>query len=167
MIVALVAAMAKHRVIGKDGDMPWHLPAELQHFKRVTLGKPVVMGRATYESIGRPLPGRLNIVLSRKVAQPTADEHGVVWVNSPEQAVQQAGHTAELMVIGGGHIYREFLPHADKLYLTEIDLETAGDTFFPDFMSMAQWDVIEAVEHAADASNPHPFTTKVYQRQSA
>ncbi|MGI0152972.1 MULTISPECIES: type 3 dihydrofolate reductase [Idiomarinaceae] len=166
MLIALVAAMAANRVIGKDGDMPWHLPAELKHFKQVTLGKPVVMGRTTYESIGRPLPGRTNIVLSRKHQQPYTDELGVIWVNSPHYAVQAAGHADELMVIGGGHVYAEFLPRADKLYLTKIDLDTAGDTYFPDYQAVADWDLIEAVEHPADASNPHAFVTEVYLRKS-
>lgn len=164
MIVALVAAMAQDRVIGKDGDMPWHLPAELQHFKKVTLGKPVVMGRATYESIGRPLPKRTNIVLSRRHQQPYTDEQGVIWVNSPELALQAAGHSDEVMIIGGGHVYREFLPQAERLYLTEIDLHTAGDTHFPDFHAEGNWELVEKVEHPADANNPHTFFTCVYQR---
>lgn len=167
MRIALVAAMAKHRVIGKDGQMPWHLPAELQHFKRVTLGKPVVMGRATYESIGRPLPGRLNIVVSRQYSEAMTDAQGVVWVGSPEQAVQvaqQQTHSDELMIIGGGTIYEIFLPHAERLYLTDIDLETAGDTYFPDYQAIAEWQLLERVEHPADSNNPHPFTTNVWQR---
>lgn len=165
MHIALVAAMAANRVIGKDGKMPWHLPAELQHFKRVTLGKPVVMGRTTYESIGRPLPGRTNIVLSRKHQQPYTDEHGVIWVDSPQLAVREAGRTDELMVIGGGHVYAEFLPYADRLYLTQIQLETEGDTFFPDYQAAAEWELIESVEHSADSKNPHAFVTEVYQRR--
>ena len=167
MRIALIAAMARDRVIGKDGAMPWHLPAELQHFKRITMGKPVVMGRATYESIGRPLPGRLNIVLSRKYQQPFTDEKGVVWVNSPEQAVQQAGECEELMVIGGGHVYQEFLPHAHRLYLTEIDLVVEGDTWFPDFHASGNWEVREQIEHPADHENPHAFATLVYERSAA
>lgn len=167
MHIALVAAMAANRVIGKDGKMPWHLPAELQHFKRITLGKPVVMGRTTYESIGRPLPGRTNIVLSRKYPQPYTDEQGVIWVNSPEQAVHAAGHTEELMVIGGGHVYAEFLPHAYRLYLTQIQLETEGDTFFPDYHAQANWELVESVEHPADDKNSHAFVTEVYERVGA
>lgn len=165
MRIAMVAAMAKDRVIGKDGAMPWHLPAELQHFKRVTLGKPVVMGRATYESIGRPLPGRLNIVLTRRYQQPFTDELGVVWVSTPQQAVSAAGECEELMVIGGGHVYREFLPFAHRLYLTEIDLNVAGDTWFPDYQASADWELKESVLHPSDAKNPHNFTTLVYDRR--
>lgn len=164
MRIALIAAMAKDRVIGKSGAMPWHLPAELQHFKRITLGKPVVMGRATYESIGRPLPGRLNIVLSRRYQQPYTDEQGVIWVSSPEQAVAAAGETDELMIIGGGHVYNEFLPHAQRLYLTEIDLSVAGDTWFPDYKATGEWQLREQVEHPSDAKNEHSFSTLVYDR---
>lgn len=164
MRIALVAAMAANRVIGKDGRMPWHLPAELQHFKRITLGKPVVMGRTTFESIGRPLPGRTNIVLSRQVAEPQIDAQGVVWVNSPAQALAAAAGADELMVIGGGHIYREFLPHATRLYLTEIELETAGDTYFPDFQANATWHCVEQELHPADANNAYSFVTKIFDR---
>lgn len=164
MRIALIAAMAQDRVIGKDGAMPWHLPAELQHFKRITLGKPVVMGRNTYESIGRPLPGRLNIVLSRRYQQPHTDEQGVVWVSDPEQAVAAAGETDELMIIGGGHVYNEFLPYAQRLYITEIDLNVAGDTWFPDYKALGEWELREQVEHPSDTKNPHSFKTLVYDR---
>lgn len=164
MHIALVAAMAANRVIGKDGNMPWHLPAELQHFKKVTLGKPVVMGRTTYESIGRPLPGRTNIVLSRKYQQPYTDDKGVIWVSSAQQAVTAAGHAEELMVIGGGHVYAEFLPHAQRLYLTQIQLETEGDTYFPDYQAEGNWQLLESFEHPADDKNPYSFVTEVYQR---
>lgn len=167
MRIALIAAMAKDRVIGKDGAMPWHLPAELQHFKRITLGKPVVMGRATYESIGRPLPGRRNIVLSRRYQQPYTDEQGVIWVSDPEQAVVAAGETDELMIIGGGHVYNEFLPHAQRLYITEIDLSVAGDTWFPDFKATGAWELKEQVEHPSDDKNAHRFNTLVYDRVEA
>ncbi len=164
MRIALIAAMAHDRVIGKDGDMPWHLPAELQHFKRITLGKPIVMGRTTYETIGRPLPGRTNIVMSRKYQQPYTDEQGVIWVSDTEQAVAAAGECEELMVIGGGQLYREFLPHAVRLYLTQIDVAVAGDTWFPDFQAAGDWQLREQVEHTADEKNPHNFKTQVFER---
>ncbi|MGQ4276585.1 type 3 dihydrofolate reductase [Pseudidiomarina sp. E22-M8] len=164
MRIALIAAMARDRVIGNHGDMPWHLPAELEHFKRVTMGKPVAMGRSTFESIGRPLPGRTNIVLSRKYQQPHTDEQGVIWVSDTEQAVAAAGESDELMVIGGGQVYQEFLPHAGRLYLTQIDVAVEGDTWFPDFQALADWELKEQVEHPADANNPHAFTTQVFER---
>ncbi|KFZ31282.1 hypothetical protein IDSA_00670 [Pseudidiomarina salinarum] len=165
MIISLVAAMAKNRVIGKDGKMPWHLPAELQYFKRITMGKPVVMGRTTYESVGRPLPGRTNIVLSRSYQQPYKDDQGVIWVSSPEQAMKVAGDVDELMIIGGGHIYAEFLPLADKLYVSEIDLDTPGDTYFPDYHKQGAWQLLDSSEYPADDKNPHKFKALIYQRQ--
>lgn len=135
MKISLVAAMAANRVIGKDGQMPWHLPQELQHFKAVTMGKPIVMGRRTFESIGRPLPGRHNIVITR---HPEALPSAVTAVSSVDEAIRAAGDADELMVIGGGEIYRQFLPIASSLYLTEIDLDIDGDTWFPEYNS-EQW----------------------------
>ena len=166
MKIALVAAMAANRVIGKEGKMPWHLPAELAHFKAVTMGYPVLMGRATYQSIGRPLPGRTNIVLSSRYPQPHTDELGVIWVNSPQAALQAAADGEYLMVIGGGRVYAEFLPYADELYLTHIDLDTAGDTYFPDYNASAQWRCVPGRSYLADANNPHAFATAVYYRRS-
>ena len=128
MRISLIAALAKNRVIGKDNVMPWHMPADLQHFKMVTLGKPVIMGRKTFESIGRPLPGRKNIIISR---DDTFQPEGVEVVHSPEQALFAAGDVAEVMIIGGGQIYQHFLPMATDLYLTFIDAEPDGDAWFP------------------------------------
>lgn len=166
MKIALVAAMAANRVIGKDGNMPWHLPAELAYFKSVTLGHPVLMGRTTYESIGRPLPGRTNIVLSSRYSQPYTDERGVIWVANPQAAVTAAAGAERLMVIGGGRVYAELLDYADELYLTHIDLQTDGDTFFPDYTAGIHWLPVQVTEHAADAANPYPFITAVYHRLS-
>ncbi|MBO2557943.1 type 3 dihydrofolate reductase [Shewanella algae] len=130
MRIAMIAAMAHDRVIGKDNQMPWHLPEDLRHFKQMTLGKPVVMGRKTFESIGCPLPGRHNIVISR---QSDYAPEGVTRVSSFKEAVEAAGNCEELVVIGGGQLYREILPQADTLYLTEIDLQVEGDTRFPEW----------------------------------
>lgn len=130
MRIAMIAAMANNRVIGKNNKMPWHLPEDLRHFKAMTLGKPVVMGRKTFESIGRPLPGRHNIVISRQVDLVI---EGVTCVTSFEAAKQAAGDCEELVVIGGGQLYAEVLPQADILYLTQIDLEVEGDTYFPEW----------------------------------
>lgn len=130
MRIAMIAAMANNRVIGKNNKMPWHLPEDLRHFKAMTLGKPVVMGRKTFESIGRPLPRRHNIVISRQVDLVI---EGVTCVTSFEAAKQAAGDCEELVVIGGGQLYAEVLPQADILYLTQIDLEVAGDTYFPEW----------------------------------
>ncbi|WOT04547.1 type 3 dihydrofolate reductase [Shewanella youngdeokensis] len=130
MKIAMIAAMANNRVIGKDNQMPWHLPEDLRHFKALTLGKPIVMGRKTYESIGRPLPGRHNIVISRQ-ANLVID--GVTTVTSFDDAKLAAGDCDELIIMGGGQLYKSLLAIADILYLTEIALDVDGDTFFPDW----------------------------------
>lgn len=130
MKIAMIAAMANNRVIGKDNKMPWHLPEDLRHFKALTLGKPVVMGRKTYESIGRPLPSRHNIVISR---QADLQIEGVTTVTSFAQAKLAAGDCEELIVMGGGQLYAELLQQSDILYLTEISLDVEGDTYFPNW----------------------------------
>ena len=152
MIISMVAAMAANRVIGRNNKMPWHLPADLKHFKQVTLGKPVVMGRKTFESIGRVLPGRRNIVISR--SEPV-DAKGAEWVKSLSDALALLKGAEEVMIIGGGEIYRQCLPMASRLYLTEIDLTTEGDAFFPDYHSVGQWQLSADVLHLADAENSH------------
>ncbi|MFM5698025.1 type 3 dihydrofolate reductase [Aeromonas veronii] len=163
MKISMIAAMAHDRVIGKDNQMPWHLPADLAHFKRVTLGKPVLMGRKTFESIGRPLPGRRNLVISRN---PDYQAEGIEVVGSVEAALALlAGSSVEeLMVIGGGHLYAEMLPSADCLYLTQIDLAAEGDTRFPAFDD-GQWQRIECESHPADEKNPHPYSFETWQRR--
>ncbi|MEH8166387.1 type 3 dihydrofolate reductase [Aeromonas veronii] len=163
MKISMIAAMAHDRVIGKDNQMPWHLPADLAHFKRVTLGKPVLMGRKTFESIGRPLPGRRNLVISRN---PDYQAEGIEVVGSVEAALALlAGSSVEeLMVIGGGHLYAEMLPSADCLYLTRIDLAVEGDTRFPAFDD-GQWQRIACESHPADEKNPHPYSFETWQRR--
>lgn len=135
--LALIAARARNGVIGLDNRMPWYLPEDLAYFKRVTLGKPVVMGRKTFESIGRPLPGRLNIVVTRN---PDWQAAGVQVAHSLDAALALAAAAApeEIMLIGGAELYRQALPQADVLYLTEIDAEFAGDAFFPE-VDLARW----------------------------
>ncbi|MFB2845461.1 type 3 dihydrofolate reductase [Aeromonas veronii] len=163
MKISMIAAMAHDRVIGKDNQMPWHLPADLAHFKRVTLGKPILMGRKTFESIGRPLPGRRNLVISRN---PDYQAEGIEMVGSVEAALALlAGSSVEeLMVIGGGHLYAEMLPSADCLYLTRIDLAVDGDTRFPAFDD-GQWQRVECESHPADEKNPHPYSFETWQRR--
>ncbi|MEE1954519.1 type 3 dihydrofolate reductase [Aeromonas sp. 75A] len=163
MKISMIAAMAHDRVIGKDNQMPWHLPADLAHFKRVTLGKPVLMGRKTFESIGRPLPGRRNLVISRN---PGYQAEGIEVVGSVEAALAllAGSSVGELMVIGGGHLYAEMLPSADCLYLTQIDLTVEGDTRFPAFDD-GQWQRIACESHPADEKNPHPYSFETWQRR--
>lgn len=162
MIISMVAAMAANRVIGKDNQMPWHLPADLKHFKAVTLGKPVVMGRKTFDSIGRVLPGRRNVVISR--SKP-ADPRGAEWVTSLQQALDVLQQQPEVMIIGGAEIYRQCLPLARRLYLTEIALETTGDAYFPDYHAAGNWRVVAESEHNADHLNAHHCRFLTLQRQ--
>lgn len=159
MIISMIAAMADNRVIGKDNQMPWHLPADFAWFKKCTMGKPIVMGRKTYESIGRPLPGRLNIVLTRD-AELNID--GVTCVTSIDEAVKIAGDVDELMIIGGGTIYEMCLPQAHKLYLTFIDLKVEGDTQFPQWGSDFNRSYSE--QYLADEKNKHDMTFVILER---
>ncbi|GGF85214.1 type 3 dihydrofolate reductase [Alteromonas lipolytica] len=164
MKIAMIAAMAHDRVIGKDNQMPWHMPADLAHFKRTTLGKPVIMGRKTYESIGRALPGRLNIVITTDQSYTLADAE---VVNSIDAALEMAQNTTtdEVMIIGGGTIYANLLPRAHRLYLTLIDLHTSGDTYFPDYNAQGNWQVTDEQRFASDDKNPHAYRFLTLERQ--
>jgi len=150
---SLVVAMALNRVIGRDNALPWRLPADLAYFKRVTLGHPVIMGRRTYESIGKPLPGRLNVVVTRRrdFAAP-----GCVVVGSLEAAWQAARDAGEACVIGGTSLFEETLPLADTIHLTEVLAEVEGDTYFPSFRR-DDWRETEVLSQPADARHAYPF----------
>lgn len=163
MKVSMIVAMAENRVIGLDNKMPWHLPADLMFFKRVTLGKPIIMGRKTFQSIGRPLPGRKNIVLSR---DKNLRIEGVCCVQTVEQALALVQDCDEVMVIGGATIYEQFLPQASRLYLTFIDLKTAGDTQFPDYKMIANWQEIQKEAHQADAQNSYNYQFVILERMN-
>ncbi len=158
MKLAMIVAMANNNVIGLNNDMPWHLPADLQWFKKTTLGSPIIMGRKTYESIGRPLPGRLNIILSRDTE---LEIEGCSVVNSLEDAIktaEEADNTKdEIFITGGAHLYNKFLAEADTLYLTLIDAELEGDTFFPDYTKY-NWQEKQRIENPADDKNPYALT---------
>lgn len=148
---SLVVAMARNRVIGRDNALPWRLPADLAHFKKVTMGHPIVMGRRTYESIGRPLPGRKNIVVTRT---PGYAAPGSTVVSSLEQAWQAAGDAPEVCVIGGSAIFEETLPIADVIHLTEVEAEVEGDTYFPPF-DRSEWIETEVARHGVDERHAH------------
>lgn len=159
MIISMIAAMADNRIIGKDNQMPWHLPADFAWFKRCTMGKPVVMGRKTYESIGCPLPGRLNIVISRDAS---LSIEGVTTVTSIEQALEVAGEVEEVMIIGGGAIYAACLPMANKLYITHIEAEIQGDTQFPDWGNEFKETYSEAYQ--ADEKNAYNMRFTILEK---
>jgi dihydrofolate reductase len=152
-IVSLIAAMANNRVIGKGNQMPWHLPADLGHFKTVTFGKPVIMGRKTYESIGRPLPGRRNIIISRNRNYKI---EGCETAVSLEEAMELVNEVEEIMIIGGGHVYSQAIPLADRLYLTFIDLDVDGDTQFPEFEHLKLTEV-KREKHLKDEKNSYDY----------
>ncbi|MDT8281922.1 MAG: type 3 dihydrofolate reductase [Gammaproteobacteria bacterium] len=151
MIVCLIAAMDRNHLIGNKNKLPWHLPADFFHFKSVTMGKPILMGRKTYESIGKPLPGRMNIVLSR---DSDLKIDGVTCVTTFEQAVAATSGVGELIVIGGSSIYEMLLPRADRMYLTYVDAIFDGDTWFPAF-DMGQWSEVDSVICLADEKNAY------------
>lgn len=157
--ITLVAAMGRNRAIGVDGRMPWHLPGELQHFKAVTLGKPIVMGRKTWESIGRPLPGRQNIVVSRN--QDYLAE-GAECCGSLEAALAIA-RGDEVMVIGGGELYRRAMPMADRMVLTRVDCAPEADTYFPQW-NEAEWQVVSRQAKPADDRNAYACEVLELQR---
>ena len=159
MIISLIAAMAEERVIGQDNQMPWHLPADLAWFKKNTVNKPIIMGRKTYESIGRPLPGRHNIVLSRQAG----NDERVTWVKSVQEALIAAGEVEEVMIIGGGNIYLQFLPFATRLYITQIEAKLAGDTHFPDYTQQS-WQVVYSETHLPDEKNPYVYRFEILEK---
>lgn len=158
-MISLIVAYARNQVIGKDGDMPWHLPADLKNVKELTTGQTIVMGRKTFESIGKPLPNRKNVVLTR-----SQDFHpeGVDVVHTKEEVLAMG----DVIIFGGAEIYRQFLDVVDRLYITEIDLETEGDTFFP------AWDrdayiLVDKREGIVDEKNVHPHAFYVYERKNS
>ena len=153
--------MAKNRVIGRDNDLPWRMPADLRYFKRTTLGHHIIMGRKNYESIGRPLPQRHNIVISRN---PDFTAPGCQVVNSLEAALSAASSDKEIFIIGGASLYAQSLPQAERLYLTLIDAEIQGDTYFPE-IDWASWHETWREPHAADADNPYPYDFVTYERR--
>lgn len=167
MRLAVIVAVAENGVIGNNNALPWHLPADLQYFKRVTLGKPIVMGRNTFESIGRPLPGRSNIVVSRRQ---NYKPEGVQVVASLEQALELAADIAksgdqdELMVIGGAAIYASAIPLADRLYITEVHATVEGDVHLPT-VEWSQWHEVSREQHRAAEPDNVDFSFVVYQRR--
>lgn len=161
MRIGLIAAMAENQVIGKDNELPWHLSADLKRFKQITMGKPIIMGRKTFESLpGGALPGRHNIVISRNHQY---HPEGVTVVDSLDAAVDAAGDVEEAMVIGGADIYFQFLPRADRLYLTQVHTVVPGDAHFPAY-NRREWRLIVEEHHPADENNPYPYSFLTLQR---
>lgn len=160
MRISLIAALDRNRLIGSGGDLPWRLPADLRRFKQITLGKPIVMGRKTFASIGRPLPGRENLVVSRN---PSFRAEGVRVFASVEQALAAANEADEVICIGGAALYESLLPRAERMYLTRIDHAFEGDVWFPAY-DADLWHEVSREEHAPDDRNPYPFAFLVLER---
>ncbi len=160
VFISLIVAMAENRAIGADNALPWHLPADLHHFRELTIGKVVVMGRKTHESIGRPLPHRKNLVLSR---DPHYQAAGCTVVSSLDEACALVPPGEELMVMGGASIYAQAMPRARRIYLTEVHHSVAADTFFPP-LHASQWQETARSSHPADTDNPHAFSFVVLER---
>jgi dihydrofolate reductase len=166
MKLALIVAQSQNRVIGKDNSLPWHLPKDLQYFKKVTLGKPIIMGRKTYESIGRALPGRVNIVVSRN---PDYKVEGVEHAQNLDQAIELAKKVCietsvnEVMVIGGAQIYHQAIEVADVLYLTSVEAVVEGDAYFPE-IDYSLYKQTQKQSHCADDKNPYPYSFVTYEK---
>lgn len=166
MIISLIAALTRNRVIGKNNDLPWHLPDDMKYFMHTTKGHHVIMGRKNYDSIPpkyRPLANRTNIVITR---QTDFNAPGCIVVHSLQQALEkaEAAGEKEAFVIGGAEIYKEALPHAHRLYLTEIDTELEGDIFFPNF-NTSDWKEISRKHHPADSRHNYAFDFVIYERK--
>lgn len=158
-MISIIVAIARNYTIGSANSMPWHLPEDFRHFKQVTMGKAVIMGRKTYESIGRPLPGRRNIVITRNA---DLRIEGCEMATSLNEAIALCDPTEENFIIGGGEIYRQAMPIADKLYITHIDAEFEGDTRFPNIGP--EWREISREEYPCGEKFPHPFAFVDYVR---
>jgi dihydrofolate reductase len=161
--ISLVVAMARNRVIGRDNALPWHLPEDLKHFKAVTLGKPILMGRKTFESIGKALPGRANLVLTRDAAW---ERPGVVAVCSVDEALQRSAGADELAGIGGAEVFQLLMPLATRIYLTRVEADIAGDTVFPP-LDRSEWLEVASRRVAADERNAYDMTFVTLARAPA
>jgi dihydrofolate reductase len=160
-VISLLVAVSRNGVIGKDGKLPWHIPSELKRFKAVSMGKPIIMGRKTWESLPRkPLPGRTNIVLT---AREGWHAEGAVTAAGIDAALVAAGDVPEVCVIGGGEIYQLFLPRATRVYLTEVDCKVEGDTYFAP-LDPAIWREVGAVSFTAESGDSYGYTIKTLER---
>ncbi|MFI3321726.1 MAG: dihydrofolate reductase [Rikenellaceae bacterium] len=162
MTTSIIVAIAKNRVIGKDNSLIWHISEDLRYFKRITTAHTIIMGRKSYESIGRPLPNRRNIVVSRNSDYSAA---GCECVTSIESAIELCKDEQEIFIIGGGEIYKSTLPLADKLYITEVKHDYEGDTFFPE-IDFSQWKEISRESYERGEKYEYPFDFVVYEREN-
>ncbi|GAV19637.1 dihydrofolate reductase [Mariprofundus micogutta] len=159
-MISFIWGQDKNRLIGRDNALPWRLPADMAWFKKSTMGKPILMGRKTYESIGRPLPGRTNLILTR---QPDLQIDDCTVIHSLDEAIAAVPEAEEIMVMGGAEIYALLFDHAERLYITEIDSEFEGDAWFPEFDRSA-WQETYRESHTPDEKNQHPYTFIILER---
>ena len=159
-MISLIAALDENRVIGMGNRLPWRLPADLRRFRQITMGKPLLMGRRTFESIGRPLPGRTNIIVTRNLHY---QAQGCIVCHSVQEALHAVGDVDEVIVIGGADLYEQMLPRARRLYLTIIHATFAGDAYFPAY-DLEQWRVSERQDHEADEQNPYAYSFLILDR---
>lgn len=161
-MISLIWAMDENRLIGKDNALPWHLPEDLKFFKKTTMGLPIAMGRKTWDSLGRPLPGRENIVITRN---PSFTSEGCTILNSVHELVQYSQkNDKDIFVIGGAEIYKLVLPFANRLYITRIHARFEGDTYFPEF-NLADWELISKEKGKRDDQNPYDYDFEIYERK--
>lgn len=159
-MISLLVAASRNGVIGTNNRLPWRLPADLKRFKQLTLGHPIIMGRKTFESIGKPLPGRSNIVITR---QKEFSACGAKTASSLEEALQMCEKEKETFVIGGAQIFEQALPYANRIYLTKIDADLPGDAYFPELDQ--SWRIVEKDPHPADSKNPYPYVFLTLERK--
>lgn len=160
MKLSIIVAMNQKGVIGVNNKLPWHLSSDLKNFKAVTMGKPVIMGRKTWESIGKPLPGRDNIIITRN---PDYSADGCVVCHSLEEALQRYAAVPEVVIIGGHDIFKDALEQVDRIYLTQVHADVMGDTWFPEF-DRTEWQQVERKEFKADDKNEYPFSFVVLEK---
>ena len=162
MIISAIVAVSNNNVIGKNNDIPWYLPADLQYFKKTTLGHHIIMGRKSFQSIGRPLPKRTNIIITR---DPYFVSSNCLIARTIEEALEMAydNKEEECFIIGGGTIYEQTKKLWDKLYLTQVDIDVEGEIYFPR-VDLSEWQLLSQIDHMADEKNPYNYSFKVYQR---
>lgn len=163
MQIYAIVAMSENRVIGKDNRLPWHLPADLRHFKQLTMGKPILMGRKTFESIGRALPGRCNVVITHDIH---FQAPGCVVANAIDTALASVAYSEEVFVIGGAILLQQLMSRIHRLYLTIIHHHFAGDAYFAE-LNMSEWVEVERIDHVPDEENHYPYSFITLERKSA
>lgn len=164
MTVAIIAAVATNGVIGRNNDLPWHLSADLKRLKSLTMGHHMIMGRKTYDSVGRPLPGRTTIVITR---DPSFNAEGVEVAHTLEEALERAAGDDLVFIAGGSQIYEMALHRAERMYITRVHAEPAGDAYFPDFDDVHEWQLVDSEHFDADEKNDYPYSFLTYERVAA